>query len=165
MGGPKSITFPIVCPGMKLISANDREHWGKRSARVKAWRIAGRNAALDTRIKLSPPVTITATVHRISDRKQDAPNIAPTVKAIIDGIVDAKLLPEDNDNIVSWVKFVPGGAYKIGKKRIEAITLHIAEDGIAEMDEVAQKMIQAIHAKNWQLVANLADQQSDAEAA
>jgi len=97
-------TLTIEVPRALLISANDRMHWREKARRTAALRIFGRHAASRTFwIWERPvrPVTLTVTVtYPPLARRRDASNLAPTVKGLLDGIVDAGLLPDDNDRVI-----------------------------------------------------------------
>ncbi|MFC7739662.1 hypothetical protein ACFQXA_00090 [Nocardiopsis composta] len=51
---------------------------------------------------------ITAVVHPKTNRRFDPHNYQPSVKAMIDGLVDAGLLPDDNSEVLTEVAFVAG---------------------------------------------------------
>lgn len=81
----------------QIVSANGRDHWAKKARRVAALRERGR---IDGRGRepLTPPVRLTIAIGWPDARQRDAENLAPTVKALIDGLVtDAGLLPDDSD--------------------------------------------------------------------
>jgi len=93
-------TLTIEVPRALLISANDRMHWREKARRTAALRLMGRIAAWRRRHPI-PPVTLTVTVtYPPLARRRDASNLAPTVKGLLDGIVDAGLLPDDNDRVI-----------------------------------------------------------------
>lgn len=41
-------------------------------------------------------------------RRMDAPNWYPTIKALIDGLTDAGVFEDDNDNVITSYKFIRG---------------------------------------------------------
>lgn len=105
-------------------------HHMTRAQRTKAWRQAGQLVAKSTPgPELSTPVTIDCVVHRKTNRRQDAANIYPTLKAVVDGIVDAGVLPDDCDEIVSEVRLRRGTPWKRNGQPIETLTITIIEDG------------------------------------
>jgi hypothetical protein len=96
-------TITLMAP-CSLLSANDRRHWAVQRKLVKAWRdMAHWQAKADKLPPLPVPVRIVATVHRPdrTQRRWDAGNYAPTAKAIVDGLVDAGLLPDDANRYVT----------------------------------------------------------------
>lgn len=83
-----------------MLNANDRDHWRVVSPIRKEWRRRGRgygNAIRVQNLELEH-ARIDYYVHRPINSRSDAGNFYPTVKAIVDGLIDAKLLPDDNDN-------------------------------------------------------------------
>lgn len=89
------------------LSANHRTHWGSRSRATKTLRALGYYKLIA--IKPMPQLEqakLTVTIAWPNRRRRDAANLAPTVKALVDGIVsgpDPKhipfrgLLPDDDD--------------------------------------------------------------------
>lgn len=83
-----------------MLNANDRDHWRVMSPIRKEWRRLGRGYgnALRLRNLDLQHAQIDYYVHRPINSRSDAGNFYPTVKAIIDGLIDAHLLPDDNDD-------------------------------------------------------------------
>jgi crossover junction endodeoxyribonuclease RusA len=80
-----------------LLTANQRMHWRKKAARTKAIREL---ADVQTRSFKAEPMQAAHCLVELTwpdKRRRDAHNLMPTIKACIDGIVDAKLLPDDSD--------------------------------------------------------------------
>ena len=86
------------------LSANDREHPMKRARRVKEWRTAAGWLGRDVGA-VETPVHVTFVFKRRSSRRWDVENLAPTAKAIMDGLRDAGVLPEDDTTNVPVVTF------------------------------------------------------------
>jgi len=89
-------------PPAKLLNLNDGEHWTKRSPKVAQWRKAAWACGVNVRAKsgrLGPSV-VTVALPVKAERRRDPHNFTPTMKAIIDGLVDARLWPDDNSD---WV--------------------------------------------------------------
>lgn len=84
------------------INANDRLHWAPKAKLTKAWRQAG---AVHARASKLPKglrhVTIAATVTKPTRQAYDAHNLTPTAKAVIDGLVDYGLVPDDTNTYVT----------------------------------------------------------------
>jgi crossover junction endodeoxyribonuclease RusA len=80
------------------VNTNRRDHWGKESVtkHYRDW------AAVEAHGKrpLQPPVEVHAQPVTIDGRRADAGACFEVVKAIIDGLVDAGLIPDDGPNIV-----------------------------------------------------------------
>jgi len=82
-----------------MLNANDRDHWRVISPIRKEWRRRGRGYANAFRLRELDweRARIDAFIQRPINNRSDAGNFYPTVKPIIDGLIDAKLLPDDND--------------------------------------------------------------------
>ena len=89
------IRFPM--PG-KPMSMNDREHWAAKASRTKDWRHAAALAA--RKVKPQPPSIVEVSIPFARNGRRDPHNYAPTVKAIVDGLVDAGLWPDDPPEFV-----------------------------------------------------------------
>lgn len=90
------LTIPLSRP----LSLNDRPHWAARAAAVRLVRQSTGDAARSAGIPALRRVTIEVHYVPRDSRRRDRINLAPTVKAIEDGIVDAKVVPDDTDE---WV--------------------------------------------------------------
>lgn len=82
-------------PMTETLNANQRLHWAQRSARTRNLRqiayLRGRGAVPMQRARL------TVEIGWPDKRRRDAHNLMPTLKACIDGFVDAGVLPDDSD--------------------------------------------------------------------
>jgi len=80
------------------LSANDRVHWAVKARITKAWRDAARKAATAADVKALgwQRVKVVAWLHFADDLRRDASNYQPTLKAAVDGLVDAGLCPDDD---------------------------------------------------------------------
>lgn len=93
------ITIPVG--KSDWLSSNDRHaHWRIRAARTRAIRTKTKLIALNllaagTLTKLDR-ARIIAYISMPTNRRSDPGNAAPTVKAMIDGLVDAHILPDDD---------------------------------------------------------------------
>ncbi len=96
------LTFTIDGPPKRaLLTANERAHWRRRAERSKYWR---QRAYLEATSAIRrgdlEPLTwahFTVDVAWPDKRRRDVANVHPTVKAIVDGLVDAGVLPDDDD--------------------------------------------------------------------
>jgi hypothetical protein len=97
-----TITFPE--PAERLMS-NDKLHWAVRARRVRVWRQMARVAAHQPRTDRVPlplsPCYVRVTFPVKVNRRRDSDGAAPTVKAIVDGLVDAGCWPDDTPE---WVE-------------------------------------------------------------
>jgi crossover junction endodeoxyribonuclease RusA len=101
-------TLTIPAP-TQWVSANDRSHWASKARLVKVWREAAAVHARAAKLPhITEPVHITGWVHRTETRRADAHNRILTVKAVIDGLVDAGVLTDDNDKHVTAVTMRAG---------------------------------------------------------
>jgi len=100
--------LPIAAP-CEWLRSNDRRHFHAAAAITKKWRETTAWRARQARLPhIDAPVHITAVIHRADRRKADAPNSWPSVKAAIDGLVDAGVLTDDDDAHVLSTTFQPG---------------------------------------------------------
>lgn len=99
-----AFTFPA--PDVRM-SMNDRMHHMKRARITAEWRQAAYvwtlNAVSRAGLKRPQPPSRVRIVFGVADpwRRRDPHNLAPTVKAIVDGMVDAKLWPDDTPQYVT----------------------------------------------------------------
>lgn len=97
------LTFSFPLPD-NLLNMNDRGHWAPRAESVRVWRtasfVAARNAlGLNLRLGMSV-VSFILPVKSLKVR-HDPSNLYPTVKAILDGMVDAKVWDDDDRHHVA----------------------------------------------------------------
>lgn len=81
----------------KLLSANQRLHHYARNALTQEWRQAAHMYALAHKLRRLHRAHIIVTIGFPTGHKRDINNYQPTAKAIIDGLIDYRLLPDDND--------------------------------------------------------------------
>jgi crossover junction endodeoxyribonuclease RusA len=102
---PADPVMELTVPQVRnWLSANDREHPLKRARRVKEWRTAAGWLGRDVGA-VETPVHVTFVFKRRSSRRWDVENLAPTAKAIMDGLRDAGVLPEDDTTHIPVVTF------------------------------------------------------------
>ena len=82
------------------LTANDRRKWWAKAALVRQWRALGRKAATEAALPPLDRVEIKAYVHRARGGRFDPSNWADTAKAVLDGIVDARVLEDDSHEYV-----------------------------------------------------------------
>lgn len=87
----------------KLITANDKMHWAARSRLTKQLRqwgyLLGREGEGVARLGLTH-ARVEVEFAYPDRRRRDRSNLAPTVKALMDGLIDAGLLPDDADSFL-----------------------------------------------------------------
>ena len=101
------LTIPAPCD---WLNSNQRLHRLVHAKRTAAWRAAGKAAA---EVPFDVPVRIVCTVHKTRAGRWDAGNLYPTAKAIVDGLVDAGVIPDDSN------EYVIGPDMRAGEKRAE----------------------------------------------
>ncbi len=95
----------VDIPTGEWITSNMRLHPMEKASRTRALR---RRAGMLARSKLQVPpwpVLVVAESHYRSGRGLDADACAPSVKAIVDGMVDAKLFPDDDGDHVGGILY------------------------------------------------------------
>lgn len=92
----RSWTLRIPAPG-RWLNANSRSDRRAQTPDRRAWREAGHVYARQARLPKLGRAHIVATL-RFADRRvrRDPHNYYPTLKAIIDGLIDYGLLPDDS---------------------------------------------------------------------
>lgn len=121
---PESIVIRFQHPD-KLLNMNDRMHWSAYSKRVREWRSATfwhAKAAMSA--KQPPPGKAFIRVvfgTPQPTRRRDPHNYFPTVKAIIDGLTDAKLWPDDSAEYVGALE----PAFTLDKNPIPSCTVEV----------------------------------------
>ena len=122
-------TYTIALPaGLKLLNLNDRGHWAARYRRSQDLKKAACVMALKAKVPRLGRVSVVAEYQPPDRRHRDADNPVASVKAAIDGIVAAGVLPSDESpryvesvtcrigqpypkgRLVLYVTEVPGGA-------------------------------------------------------
>ena len=80
-----------------MLNSNDRPHRMAEAKLKKLWRMAGKVAARGQAAPALPkPVRIEAFVWKPRANHYDPGNFYPTAKPILDGVVDAGWLPDDD---------------------------------------------------------------------
>ena len=78
------------------LNENHRHHWASVAARRRELRRWAAHLAAATRAPRLGRARVTATVRLSSHGRRDPLNWAPTVKPLLDGLVDAGVLPDDD---------------------------------------------------------------------
>lgn len=90
-----TITFELTRADM--LTANDRPHYQQRATITRNLRNRAAIQAPAAHIPARDRAHVTVTVHWPDHRRRDVLNLAPTVKALIDGMTDAGCWPDDDD--------------------------------------------------------------------
>lgn len=99
MSAEAASTYYVVVevPAGEWLTSNGRYHWASRARRTRKLRT---RAALAARAARVPPMVrarITVYVHGRTRVRTDPANVYPAIKACVDGLVDAGVLPDDDD--------------------------------------------------------------------
>lgn len=90
-------TLIVDVPDNEWLTANGRRHWSDVARRTRALRTRAAFTARNQRITpVTGPVRVVATVAYSTQRRADPGNAAPTVKALVDGLTDVGVWPDDN---------------------------------------------------------------------
>lgn len=90
-----TVTIPVALVE-EAVTANQRLHWAEKGERTAALRKKSKTLHRDVDPMRSARLVVT--VRWPDHRRRDVANLAPTVKALVDGAVDAGVLPDDDDN-------------------------------------------------------------------
>jgi hypothetical protein len=88
--------------GIPLVNQNSRGHWRQKAADIAQWRVLGALYAQSARIPPLPRVRLTATIYRRNLNVADEPGDWERLKPIIDGLVDAGVVPNDTRRYVEY---------------------------------------------------------------
>lgn len=102
------------------LNSNDRLHRQLEAKITKAWREKAAASAKGIP-PFAPPVHIIAHIFKPRGGRYDPNNLAPTTKAIVDGLVDAGLLADDS------TEYIMGPDHRHGGKGPAEIVLEIIE--------------------------------------
>lgn len=93
-------TLTITIHADLWLSANQRLHWAPKAKRTKALREHGYYAAEDAGYPKHDVTHVAAFIGYTRNGTADPANAAPTIKALIDGMVDAGVWPDDDSTHV-----------------------------------------------------------------
>ena len=111
----------------KWLNANDRRHWATRARSVRNWRRCAEMYArqADVANRITGPSTVAIALTFATRRTRDAHNWGPTLKACIDGLVDAGAWPDD---CTDWVRTLEPELL-VDKARPNWVTITITPKG------------------------------------
>lgn len=107
MTEPRVYTLELPA-GLELLTLNQRMHWRPRNARIQALRQAAFIVARNNKVPTLDRAEITCRIHFPTRRRRDIHNWMPTAKACVDGLVDAGVLTDDNDDHLDGPVMQPG---------------------------------------------------------
>lgn len=114
-----TLTFEV--PKAVVLNSNDRLGWQAKMRRTKTIRELARRTTRSAGLIVTTPVELICRVQYARAGRHDAHNLQPTAKALIDGMVDAGLLEDDDDLHVHEVAFRSA----IGRGAAGHTTIHI----------------------------------------
>lgn len=116
----------IKVPENEWMSANDRMHWRERATRTKRLRRRGYFEARRNGLLPMRRTFVTVSVQYASSGRADPANAYPTVKALVDGLVDFGVLTDDDSKHLPEMTFkrAPGRC----KRGWHVITLTLVEE-------------------------------------
>lgn len=92
---PATVAHVLVDLRAEALTANRRVHWTVRQSRSRLLRRKGLYAAHG--LPRLQRARLTVEVTWPDGRRRDVDNLRPTIKPIVDGMVDAGVLPDDDD--------------------------------------------------------------------
>ena len=103
-------TVDVKVPASVVLSSNDRLHWapqGQRTAQIRMLgKLAGRKMFA---VPAASRIRIIVDVWKGHGGRYDPPNLAPSVKAIVDGFRDSGILVDDDWRHVDGPHIQHGG--------------------------------------------------------
>ena len=115
------LRLPFEAPP-KALRQNSRPHWASKAKAVAQVRQAAKVAAMWAE-PFTGPVTIRLVWTVTDRRRRDSDGPDPMKKAVIDGLVDAGLIPDDKHTVVvrSWCE-IEHGAERGVRVIVEAVS-------------------------------------------
>lgn len=107
---PAYYRLEIPTAGHGWITLNQRGHWGKKARLTRHYRHAGQVFSLHARLPRLDSAHVVCELKFSTAYRRDPHNWMPTAKAVLDGMVDAGVFPDDNH------KHIVGPDMRIGAK-------------------------------------------------
>jgi crossover junction endodeoxyribonuclease RusA len=89
-------------PGLELLSMNGREHFMARARTFKSLKTAAWAMLKNAKVPPLDRVTVRVIYDPPDRRPRDPDNLGATVKPLVDAIVAAGIIPDDNSRHVVW---------------------------------------------------------------
>lgn len=93
-----TLNLPWATPPL---TANQRMHWAKRARTTRMIRNVATLLAKQQKIPPQNHITVKLTYTPQHKRRRDPSNLMPTQKALIDGLRDAHIVPDDTPEYVT----------------------------------------------------------------
>lgn len=105
------------------VTLNQRQHWRVKARLTKHYRQLGQVMSLHARLpRLATPAYLIAELRFASAHRRDPHNWVPTAKAVLDGMVDAGVFPDDDHKHVTGPDMRLGPPVPRGK---EHLVIHV----------------------------------------
>lgn len=117
----KQATFTVEGK-VQSLNAERKAHWSKRAEQARLWREQFWAEGLKQRVRFE---RVEITVEICQKRLMDAGNAYPTIKAAIDGLVDARVIPDDTPAHVAQITLL--APVRAVKGEPERLTLTLKE--------------------------------------
>ena len=98
-----TVTLNLTLTDVPIRTSNAGGGWKPQNAHRQATRLVVKNRAKQQPVKFDVPVQIRVTLLAPDGYRRDVDNLAETVKPIIDGLVDAGWIEDDNFRHVTSV--------------------------------------------------------------
>lgn len=118
-------TVIVALPPLPWLNSNQRMHWAVKARLTRQIRDTAAWVTKSLSEKPMDAVEITAVIHPKTARRFDPHNLQPSVKAAIDGIVDAGLIADDDASRLLETSFRAGEKDPSGA-RIDLIVREVA---------------------------------------
>ncbi|MDX3239142.1 hypothetical protein PV392_26335 [Streptomyces sp. ME03-5709C] len=123
-----SRVWVLSVPPVELLNANDRRIWQAKRPLVESLRAIGKQLVIAARIPSLPAAHIFYVVHlNTRASKGDPANWYDSAKALLDGIVDAGVLPDDSDTYVVGPDPRTGPRFPLAGGRLSVVVIELAE--------------------------------------
>jgi len=125
------LTLTVVAP-CGWLNANDRGAWRQHNAKIRSWRESAKQCAQAAKLPKLQRAHVVATFSFQTAQRRDIHNWGPTAKAIMDGLIDYGLLPDDSTAYLTGPDLRVGE--KLGRKRyapVGEVVLTITELAVA----------------------------------
>lgn len=80
----------------KPLSLNDRQHWQTKRKLTRAWRDHTRDLAVRAGVARVERFTVVLHYRPRDNRRRDVDNLTPSLKACVDGLIDAHVCEDDD---------------------------------------------------------------------
>lgn len=120
---PRSFRIVLTRLGRGWITANQRGSWHNRAHMTRMWRDTTAWRCRGMGVCFTNGARVVVELRFLGVRRRDPANWAPTAKAVVDGLVDAGLFPDDD------YRYVTGPDMRLGPpvqaRADEELIIHI----------------------------------------